>query len=47
MDTDNEALLAVLKEKLKARENKPGLAANVASLKKRIAELEAERGNRN
>lgn len=41
-DSDNAALLADLKAKLKARENKPGFAANVAAIKKRIAELEAE-----
>jgi hypothetical protein len=37
--------LAALKAKLKAREGRPGFAANTAELKQRIAELEAEGSN--
>lgn len=39
-----EEELAALKAKLKAREGKPGFAANVAEIKARIAQLEAENG---
>jgi hypothetical protein len=39
---DNSERIAELKAKLKAREDKPGMAANVASLKAEIAKLEAE-----
>ncbi len=34
--------LEELREKLKAREGKPGMAENVKALKARIAELEAQ-----
>ena len=34
--------LDALKAKLRAREGKPGFSANVAALKKRIAELEGD-----
>ncbi len=36
--------LATLKRKLAAREDMPGFSANVAELKKRIAELERKDG---
>lgn len=39
--SDNEAMIAELETKLKARKDKPGYAANVAALEKRIAELKA------
>jgi hypothetical protein len=41
----NAELIAELKAKLKARENKPGMGANVAAIQKRIAELEAASGD--
>ena len=40
MVNDDEARLADLKSKLKARENKTGFSANVEALKKLIAETE-------
>lgn len=36
--------LETLKRKLAARENKPGMTANVEALRARIAELEAANG---
>jgi hypothetical protein len=38
---DNQAMIAELEAKLKARKDKPGFAANVAALEKRLAELKA------
>lgn len=35
--------IAALKAKLAARQNKPGMAANVAAIQARIAELEGRR----
>ena len=40
MDPKEE--LALRKDQLRTRERKPGFAANIAALKARIAELEAQ-----
>ncbi len=40
MIPEQQAELASLKDKLKARDGKPGFAANVEAIKARIAELE-------
>lgn len=37
--------LALRREQLRAREGKAGLSDNVEALKRRIAELEAQRGS--
>lgn len=42
---DRQQELAALREKLAARRDRPGFAANVKAIEQRIAELEAEGGN--
>ncbi|WP_268794979.1 MULTISPECIES: hypothetical protein [unclassified Sphingomonas] len=42
---NREQELAALREKLAARQDRPGFAANVEAIKQRIAELEAQNGD--
>lgn len=42
MGLSREQELAMLREKLASREGRTGLAENVAEIKRRIAELEAQ-----